>query len=93
MAAKFKKISVSLPIDLIDDLDLVSSAFRVTRSALLTQLLVESVHGLKSIAEQHVLPFGDIDDDQTQRAVASTLDRLATQISTARTAYVKSSKH
>lgn len=95
MAVKFKKISVSLPISLVDDLDFVSKSFRCTRSALLTQLLDEAATGLKQICEQHVLPLEESGGDsvETRNAIAATLDRLAGQIESARSAYAKSTKH
>ena len=95
MAANAIKISVSLPRDMVADLDFISKSFRVTRSALLTQLLDEASKGLKQICEQHVLPLEHPDGNkkQTERAIAETLDRLATQIEQARGAYAKSTKH
>ena len=95
MAANAIKISVSLPRDMVADLDFISKSFRVTRSALLTQLLDEASKGLKQICEQHVLPLEDPNGNkkQTERAIAETLDRLATQIEQARGAYAKSTKH
>ena len=95
MAANFKKISISLPKSMVEDLDFISRSFRCTRSALLTQLLDEATTGLKQICEQHVLPLegGDVDSKETQRAIAATLDRLATELQSARSAYAKSTKH
>lgn len=95
MAANFKKISISLPKSMVDDLDFISKSFRCTRSALLTQLLDEATTGLKQICEQHVLPLedGSGDAEKTQRAITATLDRLATELGSARSAYAKSTKH
>lgn len=95
MAVKFKKISVSLPITMVEDLDFVSRSFRCTRSALLTQLLDEATTGLKQICEQHVLPLENSGGDsvETRNAIVATLDRLATEIESARIAYAKSTKH
>ena len=95
MAVTAKKISCSLPSVMIEDLDLIARSFGVTRSALLTQLLEESVVGLKAICEQHILPLegGSADKKQTERAVRETLDRLADQIGEARSAYDKSIRH
>lgn len=95
MAANAIKISVSLPRDMVADLDFISKSFRVTRSALLTQLLDEASKGLRQICEQHVLPLENPEGNkkQTERAISETLDRLATQIEQARGAYAKSTKH
>lgn len=95
MAANAIKISCSLPRRIVEDLDIISTAFCVTRSALMTQLLDEAVGGLRQICEQHVLPLGDErgDKKQTERAIVETLDRLALQIEQTRGAYVKSTKH
>lgn len=95
MAANAMKISVSLPRDMVSDLDFISKSFRVTRSALLTQLLDEASKGLRQICEQHVLPLEHPDGNkkQTERAIVETLDRLALQIKQARGAYAKSTKH
>ena len=95
MAAKFKKVSISLPGDMVDDLDIISQSFRVTRSALVTQLLIEATAGLKRICEQHILPIDDSASDtvETQRAITATLDRLAGEIETARKSNAKLRKH
>lgn len=95
MATNVRRITISLPERIADDLDLISKSFRVSRSALLTQLLDEATDGLRQICEQHVLPLDHPDGNkkQTERAIAETLDRLATQIEQARGAYVKSTKH
>lgn len=95
MAAKFRKISCSLPITMVEDLDLIARSFRCTRSALLTQLLDEAVGNLRQICEQHVLPLEDSGGNkaETERAIMQTLERLAVQISEARSAYDKSTKH
>ena len=95
MAAKFRKISISLPIAMVDDLDVISKAFRVTRSALLTQLLTEATEGLKQVCDQHVLPLGAVGGDsaETQRAITETLDRLENELKRARGTYAKSTKH
>ena len=95
MAANAVKISCSLPRRIVEDLDVISSAFRVTRSALLTQLLDEAVEGLRQICEQHILPLDDSNGNrkETQRAIVETLDRLAIQIDQARGSYAKSTKH
>ena len=95
MAANAIKISISLPRRIVEDLDIVSKSFRVSRSALLTQLLDEATTGLRQICEQHVLPLENPDGNkkQTERAIAETLDRLSVQIEQARGAYAKSTKH
>lgn len=95
MATNVRRITISLPERIADDLDLISKSFRVSRSALLTQLLDEATDGLRQICEQHVLPLDRPDGNkkQTERAIAETLDRLATQIEQARGAYAKSTKH
>ena len=95
MAANAVKISISLPRNMVEDLDVISRAFRVSRSALLTQLLDEATTGLRQICEQHVLPLDSPDGNkkQTERAIAETLDRLAIQIEQARGTYAKSTKH
>jgi len=88
MAAKFKKISVSLPISLVEDLDVIAKAFRVTRSALLTQLMSEAVSDLRRVTEQHILPLlgGGGDEKESVRAIEATLDRLAAEIHQVRNA-------
>ena len=88
MARKFRKISVSLPITLVDDLDVISAAFRVTRSALLTQIMTEAAVSLRSISEQHILPMLDAEGDSKEsvRAIESTLDRLALELEQVRNA-------
>lgn len=95
MAANAVKISCSLPRRIVEDLDVIASAFRVTRSALLTQLLDEAVEGLRQICEQHILPLADSKGNkkETERAIVETLDRLAIQIEQARGSYAKSTKH
>lgn len=52
-----QKISVSLPIPLIDDLQTVCSRLRVTRSALLTSLLQTAVHDLVRMSDVLDLPL------------------------------------
>lgn len=95
MAANFKKISISLPKAMVDDLDFISKSFRCSRSALLTQLLDEATVGLRHICEQHVLPLAESGGNvpETERAIAATLDRLADELELARSAYAKSTKH
>ena len=95
MAANAIKISCSLPRRIVADLDVIAAAFRVTRSALLTQLLDEAVDGLRQICGQHILPLDDSSGNkkQTERAIVETLDRLAIQIEQARGSYAKSTKH
>lgn len=95
MAATTRKITVSLPISLVSDLDFISRSFRVTRSALITQLLDEAANNLRQICEQHILPLedGSGNKKETVRAIGETLDRLASEIKSARGAYAKSTKH
>lgn len=95
MAVKYKKLSISLPIEMVSDLDMISDSFRVTRSALVTQLLIESTAGLRSICEQHVLPLAGSGSDvaETQRAITATLDRLAGELESARASNAKLRKH
>lgn len=95
MATTIRRLTISLPERIADDLDVISKSFRVSRSALLTQLLDEATDGLRQICEQHVLPLENPEGNrkQTERAIAETLDRLATQIEQARGSYAKSTKH
>jgi len=95
MAATTQKISVSLPKRIVADLDIISKSFRVTRSALLTQLLDDATDGLRQICEQHILPLedGSGNKKETVRAIGETLERLAVEIESARGAYAKSTKH
>lgn len=52
MSDKVRKISVSLPSDLVNDLDIVSKALGVSRSAILSSVLVPSVSPMKEIILQ-----------------------------------------
>jgi hypothetical protein len=47
----FRKLSFSLPPELVDDLDYLSSRLGVTRSALLASLMLEPMHDLRSMVE------------------------------------------
>jgi len=95
MARTTLRMSASLPKEMVEDLDFIAKSFRVSRSALLTQLLDEAVVGLKHICEQHVLPLDDSrgNKKETERAIQKTLDRLANEIASARSAYGKSTRH
>lgn len=88
MTKKTKRVTSSLPIALVDDLDFIADAFRVTRSALITQFLTEGAAELRRITEQHVLPLvdGGGDKKETVRAIGETLDRLSSEIDVLRKA-------
>jgi len=60
-----RKISISLPVSLIGDLDTVCSRLRVTRSALLTSLLQVPVRDLVCMSDVLELPLGD--DEKIRR--------------------------
>ena len=81
MASNTRKISVSLPSDVVDNLDYVSENMGVTRSALLTGLLNEA-----SSAMADAIRAGDAELDtvgkaeKVKRAVSSNLDALNSRI-------------
>lgn len=95
MSSKISRITCSLPTSMVEDIDLIARSFRVTRSALLSQLLSEATAGLRYICEQHVLPLSESTGNrrETERAISETLDRLAVELEVARGSYAKSTKH
>jgi hypothetical protein len=48
---QFRKFSVSLPPQLVEDLDYLSSRMGVTRSALIASLMAEPTHDLREMVE------------------------------------------
>lgn len=95
MSRNIRRITASLPTEMVADLDLIATSFQVTRSALMTQLLLEATSTLRHICEQHVLPLrnGSGDKKATSRAITETLDRLAVEIQTARGSNAQLQKH
>lgn len=56
-----RKIAVSLPFGVVDDLDTVCSRLRVTRSALLTSLLQEPVRDLVQMSAVLSAPVDSVE--------------------------------
>lgn len=77
----FKRCSVSLPSDLVDDLDYISKRLRMSRSALLSSILAEGLPSLVQIVT--VLPedLSKVTDVDARRFRGETADVLSKQVS------------
>ena len=76
----FKRCSVSLPSDLVDDLDYISKRLRMSRSALLSSILAEGLPSLVQIVT--VLPedLSKVTDVDARRFRGETADVLSKQV-------------
>ncbi|AXQ65292.1 MAG: transcription regulator [Circular genetic element sp.] len=76
----FKRCSVSLPSDLVDDLDYVAKRLRMSRSALLSSILTEGLPSLVQIVT--VLPedLSTVTDADARRFRGATADVLSKQV-------------
>lgn len=61
MRRNLRKISVTIPPDLVDDMDYVAARLGVSRSALIAGILPESLHLMRSMLEQ--VPLNPSPDD------------------------------
>jgi predicted DNA-binding protein len=50
--AKTKRISMTIPLELLKDLDSLSTNLSISRSSLITEILAESIPQLKNIIDQ-----------------------------------------
>ena len=81
MASNTRKISISLPSDVVDNLDYVSKNMGVTRSALLTGLLNEASSAMANAIRAGDAALGtDGKAEKVKRAVSSNLDALNSRI-------------
>lgn len=81
MASNTRKISVSLPAGVVDDLDFVSSNIGITRSALLTGLLGDASSAMASAIRAGDAEFdAGAREEKVKRAVSSNLDTLNSRI-------------
>lgn len=76
----FKRCSVSLPSDLVDDLDYISKRLRMSRSALLSSILAEGLPSLVQLVT--VLPedLTKVTDVDARRFRGETADILSKQV-------------
>lgn len=78
----YRKITVCLPLGLVDDLEVLTSRLRVTRSAFLTSLLQGPVHDLVGLANMTVGLNADNLPDRIRRfrgeSIAVVNSRVAT---------------
>lgn len=77
---KTKRTSMSLPEDLIDDLDYCSRKMSVTRSSIVTEMLSQGVTSLKYILEQ-AMPDNDSIDKPLRRSSSEVAELLRDQLS------------
>ncbi|GHS84517.1 hypothetical protein PAGU2196_53510 [Pseudomonas sp. PAGU 2196] len=61
MRRKHPKISLTLPAEIVDDLDYVAARLSITRSALVSSMLPEGLHVLRELAE--LLPINPTPKD------------------------------
>lgn len=59
-----KKVSVSLPLDVLEQVDFVASRFRMTRSAFISSLLSDTMPSIMKVA-QCIPPEGQECDGET----------------------------
>lgn len=60
--ARLRKITISVPADLVDDLDYMSGCLGVSRSAVISQLLCEPVGGIVGALRDIPPPASPADD-------------------------------
>lgn len=75
-----KRCSVSLPSDVVDQLDFVSTRMRVSRSALLSALLSEAMPGLVQIISTLPADPTTATEADARRFRGATADVLSKQI-------------
>lgn len=76
----FKRCSMSLPTDLVNDLDYISKRLRMSRSALLSAILAEGLPNLVQVVT--VLPedLSTVTDADARRFRGATADALTKQV-------------
>ncbi|AXH78612.1 MAG: putative transcriptional regulator [Circular genetic element sp.] len=76
----FKRCSMSLPTDLVNDLDYISKRLRMSRSALLSAILAEGLPTLVQVVT--VLPedLSTVTDADARRFRGATADALTKQV-------------
>ena len=84
--AKTKRVSMTLPIDLVDSLDFVSNRLQVSRSSLISEILITNISPIREIIQQ-VSPETDAKDGSTSLSrdpakVREYLDSLSEAIQT-----------
>jgi len=78
-----KRITVSLPVGVVDQLDFVSKKFQLSRSALLSGLLTESLPTLVQVAEAMPDDLMDVSDSDARRfrgETAKTITELVEKL-------------
>lgn len=74
-----RKVTVSLPPSVVDDLDFIASRMRISRSALLSGVLGECVPGLLAVAKC-VPAEGDVGEDDVRRARGASAEIIGEKI-------------
>ena len=77
-----RKISVSLPVDIVHKLDFISMKLRCSRSGLLSQILLQSVDPLVAIAQCLPDPGVELTEVDARRLRGSSARIIGEQVAT-----------
>jgi len=80
MARTARKISVSLPNEIIDGLDRISASMGVTRSALLAGMLNGGVQRMVEVLDHEGVLEGDVQVEEVRRSVRSSLEQISNEV-------------
>lgn len=89
--AKTKRVSMTLPLELVDDLDSVSTKLRVSRSSLISEILINNISPMREIIDT-IIPHLDGDNEtpilaRDPQKVREYLDSFSQAISDASTEF------
>lgn len=79
MGASTRKISMSLPISMVDDLDYMASCMGLTRSGLMTVLLSKSVSNITTAMRVHGID-PDSGPEVSRRAVVQSVGQIEREL-------------
>lgn len=75
-----RRITVSLPPDAVDQLDFVSLRLLCSRSALLSELLMQSLPGMVQVAQCMPDPGSDVTTEDIRRLRGASARLIAEQV-------------
>lgn len=81
----FRRITISLPSELLDDLDAIAAGMSVSRSAAITELLSRNVETMRFLASQLPLdldagsPVGSVGEADVKRLRGASVEYIRTQ--------------
>jgi hypothetical protein len=74
------RVTISLPDDLLSDLDFVASRFKITRSGVVSGLLSEVVPSVRAIVGLMPPPGSDVTEADVKRFRGASADLISKQL-------------